>query len=162
MRNCACMHTQQWVVVAYCGSTSQHSAQLQLFEHSDEEIIKKGQKPKKCIELASAKIDDVFSLHNTRLQNIISHVFYITTPVEMHEFCTESGYQHQRWMRRLRFLVKFPYSAIPEEPQSNPIKESFCCKLDPTQYGAGTLHKWMYCFIFLNVNEPNKACQYSI
>jgi len=72
-------------------------------------------------------------------QGTALHSFQIATPNETHEFRTDSENDRLRWMKLLGLLVMFPYSTIPEEPQNNPIKESFRCKLDPTQYGAGML-----------------------
>jgi len=66
-------------------------------------------------------------------------VFQIATPNETHEFRTDSENDRLRWMKLLGLLVMFPYSTTPEEPQNNPIKKSFRCKLIPTQYGAGML-----------------------
>jgi len=60
-------------------------------------------------------------------QGTTSHSFQIATPNEMHEFCTDSKNDCLRWMKLLGLLVMFPYSTIPEEPQNNPIKESFHC-----------------------------------
>ena len=74
--------------------------------------------------------------------------FLLTTSNETHEFQTNTENDCLRWVKLLGLLVMFPFSVIPEEPQSNPIKESFRCKLDPVQYRAGTCIK--NCF-FTNV-----------
>ena len=79
------------------------------------------------------------SIHSLSLQeSSTSHTFQVITSNETHEFRTETENDRLRWVKLLGLLVMFPYSVIPEEPQSNPIKESFRCKLDPAQYGAGT------------------------
>ena len=66
------------------------------------------------------------------------HKFTITTSNgEVHEFRTESENDRLRWVKLLQLLVMFPYSSIPEEPSSDPIKKLFQEGLDPNQYGAG-------------------------
>lgn len=197
-------HTQKRVVIAYCGSTTkkQHSALLQLFEDY-EKVLKPGQKPKKGIELANAKINNVSTgspsgsqnnspaytptlansspspspsprnsitlstspnVQSLGTQGTALHSFQIATPNETHEFRTDSENDRLRWMKLLGLLVMFPYSTIPEEPQNNPIKESFRCKLDPTQYGAGMLTAWkkqVYYFTFLDYGVVT-ACDNNI
>ena len=88
------------------------------------------------------------SIHSLTLQGSTSHRFLVTTSNETHEFRTETENDRLRWVKLLGLLVMFPYSVIPEEPQSNPIKESFRCKLDPVQYRAGTCVKK---YFFTNV-----------
>ena len=97
-------------------------------------------------------------------QGTALHSFQIATPNETHEFRTDSENDRLRWMKLLGLLVMFPYSTIPEEPQNNPIKESFRCKLDPTQYGAGMLTAWkkqVYYFTFLDYGVVT-ACDNNI
>ena len=81
------------------------------------------------------------SIHSLSLQSGTSHRFLVITSNETHEFRTETENDRLRWVKLLGLLVMFPFSVIPEEPQSNPIKESFRWKLDPVQYRAGTCIK---------------------
>lgn len=56
---------------------------------------------------------------------------------ELHEFRTESENDRLRWVKLLQVLVMYPYSQIPEEPKSNPIKDNFRQGLDAKDYNAG-------------------------
>lgn len=65
------------------------------------------------------------------------HMFSVTTKSgEVHEFRTETENERLRWVKLLQLLVMFPRSSIPEEPKSNPIKDTFRLRLEAVQYGA--------------------------
>ena len=145
----------------YCGITQdsgKHSAQIQIFEDYENQRTtqKKEEKPKKAIDLAKAKLESSLSSpsvsatgspHGGTLATspnpsgyqtpTAQHLFQVITPNETHEFRTDSENERLRWGKLLGLLVLFPYSTIPEEPKTNPIKESFRAKLDPKWYGAG-------------------------
>ena len=192
-------------MIACCGSSvgsEQVSAIIQLFEDYE----KQGQKPKKVLELAGAKVEtpngspcgskdnSPYNSHNiaasprnsagssgnfslspspssSQGSSGLQHVFLVTFGSETHEFRTESENDRLRWVKLLQLLVMFPYSSIPEEPTSNPIKESFRYKLDPQLYDAGkfkceacnawslgiVLHTSMYMY-FLFPNCRGRIC----
>ena len=94
------------------------------------------------------------SIHSLSLQSGTSHRFLVITSNETHEFRTETENDRLRWVKLLGLLVMFPYSVIPEEPQINPIKESFRCKLDPVQYRAGTCITFYKCNCVSASNIP--------
>ena len=60
-----------------------------------------------------------------------------TSNGEVHEFRTESENDRLRWVKLLQLLVMYPFSLIPEEPSTNPIKDNFRQALEAKQYGAG-------------------------
>ena len=65
------------------------------------------------------------------------HMFSVTTKSgEVHEFRTETENERLRWVKLIQLLVMFPRSSIPEEPKSNPIKDTFRLRLEAVQYGA--------------------------
>ena len=68
------------------------------------------------------------------------YAFSVTTNTgEVHEFRTDSENERLRWVKLLQLLVMYPYSTVPEEPVTNPIKDSFRQALEAKQYGAGML-----------------------
>ncbi len=68
------------------------------------------------------------------------HLFVIVVQNDTFEFRTDSENERLRWVKLLGLLVMLPYSVIPEEPGSNPIKHSLRAKQDLQWYGAGTLN----------------------
>lgn len=60
-----------------------------------------------------------------------------TSGGDVHEFRTESENDRLRWVKLLQLLVMYPYSPIPDEPATNPIKDSFRQALEAKQYEAG-------------------------
>ena len=66
--------------------------------------------------------------------------FSVTTSNgDLHEFKTESENDRLRWVKLLQLLVMYPFSPIPEEPKSNPVKDSFRKSLEAKKYGASEL-----------------------
>ena len=66
------------------------------------------------------------------------YIFMITTTNgDSHEFKTENESERLRWVKLLQLLVMYPFSIIPEEPKTNPIKDSFRNSLEAKQYEAG-------------------------
>lgn len=59
---------------------------------------------------------------------------------EVLEFFAESPEDQRQWVKRLGLLLMFPFSPIPEEPVTSPIKDSFRARLDPKEYRAGEYH----------------------
>ncbi len=62
-----------------------------------------------------------------------------TSNGEVHEFRTDTENERLRWVKLLQLLVMYPYSIIPEEPETNPISNRFRQTLEAKQYGAGML-----------------------
>jgi len=60
----------------------------------------------------------------------------LTSNNELNEFRTDSENDRLRWVKLLQLLVMYPFSPIPEEPQINPIKDSFRQALEARQYNA--------------------------
>ena len=56
---------------------------------------------------------------------------------EVHEFKVETENDRLRWVKILQLLVMYPFSPIPEEPNTNPIKDSFRKSLEAQHYRAG-------------------------
>lgn len=83
------------------------------------------------------------------------HMFTIITQTgEVHEFRTETENDRLRWVKLLQLLVMFPFSSIPEEPVSDPIKKLFQGRLDPKQYKAGECaSEWAGVCCFLRAHE---------
>ncbi len=74
-----------------------------------------------------------------------------TSTGEVHEFRVEMENDRLRWVKILQLLVMYPFSPIPEEPSSNPIKDSFRQSLEAKQYGAGNS----------DVTGPIRGCDYN-
>ena len=55
---------------------------------------------------------------------------------ELHEFRTDTENDRIKWVKVLQLLVMYPHSRIPEEPDVNPIKDSFRQALDAKLYNA--------------------------
>lgn len=119
------------------------------YEHV-EKLGEKNKKPKKVIQLLGAKIEEP-----TYASPVGSHgtspsssgltadkecQFLVILTSEVSEFRCDSADTKVHWIKLLTLLTMFPTSAIPEEPRSNPIRESFRYKLDPKIYGAGRLY----------------------
>ena len=58
---------------------------------------------------------------------------------ELHEFYPDTEKERIKWMELLQLLIQYPHSWIPEEPDFDPIKESFQKSLDAKLYNAGKL-----------------------
>ena len=136
------------------------SAQILIFE-------KPGSKPKTCIKLEGAKIESSCSSPSssntnfpayssaiaspqgapspsTSLHNGVQDLYSFTVTTasgEVHEFRIEAESERLRWVKILQLLVIYPYSQIPEEPNTNPIKDSFRQSLEAKQYNAGTVRQ---------------------
>ena len=131
----------------YCGHAvegQQTSACLILYNNYEKLGEKKA---KKIIQLAGAKIEEPtytspVGSHGTSpgssssLTDTSCH-FLVMEKNEVHEFQCDSADRTVHWLKLLTLLAMFPYSVIPEEPQLNPISESFRAKLNPKLYGAG-------------------------
>lgn len=70
----------------------------------------------------------------------------ITKNGEINEFRTETENERIRWVRLLQLLVMFPFSLIPDEPRTNPIKDTFRLRLDAVKYGAS---KFLFKVVFI-------------
>ena len=133
----------------YCGNEiegKQTSACLTLYENYENAEKLGEKKAKKIIQLAGAKIEEPtyaspVGTHGSPGSNSLSveksSQFLVIEKSEVHEFQCDSGEMKVHWLKLLTLLTMFPYSVIPEEPQLNPISESFRAKLDPKLYGAG-------------------------
>lgn len=173
----------------FCGSQSEgknHSATLHL--HGDY-TDKPGQKPKKTLELAKAKIDSGSASppgsHSNSPYNTMSmspytgsppfgtspsyastgvqqYVFQVVLPNETNEFKAESEDDRLKWIKLLGLLIMFPHSVIPEEPASSPIKESFRVKLDPKFYHAGESVAFGACLCSMASYTPTHAHPHSV
>ena len=102
---------------------------------------------KKILQLAGAKIKEPtyaspVGSHGTSpgasssVTDTSCH-FLVMEKNEVHEFQCDSAAMKVHWLKLLTLLAMFPYSVIPEEPQLNPISESFRAKLNSKLYGAG-------------------------
>ena len=134
----------------YCGNEvegKQTSACLILYDNYENAEKLGEKKAKKIIQLAGAKIEEPtyaspVGSHGTSpgssssLTDKSCH-FLVMEKNEFHEFQCDSADMKVHWLKLLTLLAMFPYSVIPEEPQLNPISESFRAKLDPKLYGAG-------------------------
>ena len=149
-------------MLVHCGSQVEGKERSALiYLHGDYE--KPGHKPKKVLELAKAKIETSsntppgshtsspntmgtspyissppnFSTSPPSSGSSSEHLFQIIIGNETNEFKAENEEDRLRWVKLLGLLVMFPYSAIPLEPEQNPIKDTFRFKLNPKAYGAG-------------------------
>ena len=98
------------------------------------------------IPLAGAKIEEPthaspVGSHGSPGSNSLlaekSRIFLVLANKNIYEFRCDSCMMKEQWLKLLTLLTMFPYSVIPEEPQLNPISESFRAKVDPKLYGAG-------------------------
>ena len=74
-----------------------------------------------------------------------------TSTGEVHEFKIESENDRLRWVKILQLLVMYPYSPIPEEPKTNPIKDGFRNSLEAKQYGAG--ERWRHVLVVIHKED---------
>ena len=154
-------------MTAYCGGTSSANeiavAQLTLNEDSKKEK-KQGQKPKSVILLEgvnmsyspgipkTAESPSLSPLGSPQGENgsgiitagsgtIIIYAFSIIQHNgDTHEFfLSENENDRMRWVDLLKLLLMFPYSTIPDEPTSSPIKESMRANLEAKMYNASRL-----------------------
>ena len=78
-----------------------------------------------------------------------NHIFTITTKSgDIHEFRTDTENEKLRWVKLLQLLIMYSRSTIPEEPKTNPIRDTFRQRLEAKPYGASkcTLVKLRVCF----------------
>lgn len=133
----------------FCGSDvdgKRQSACIAIYDNYEqvEKIGEKNKKPKKVIQLQGAKIEEPMyaspvGSHGTSptSSNQSSCQFLVILTNEVNEFQSDCSDTKVHWLKLLTLLAMFPHSAIPEEPRSNPIRESFRYKLDPKNYCAG-------------------------
>ena len=133
----------------YCGNEidgKQTSACITLYENYENAEKLGEKKAKKIIQLAGAKIEEPTYVspvgsHGSPGANSSSaekaSQLLVIEKNEVHELQCDSSETKVHWLKLLTLLTMFPYSVIPEEPQLNPISESFRAKLDPKLYGAG-------------------------
>ncbi len=66
-----------------------------------------------------------------------THIFSIVSKSgEAHEFRTETENDRLRWVRLLQLLIMYPKASIPQEPKTNPIKDTLRLRLEAKKYGA--------------------------
>jgi hypothetical protein len=154
-------------VLVYCGNEvegKQTSACLILYDNYENAEKLGEKKAKKIIQLVGAKIEEPtyaspVGSHGTSpgssssLTDKSCH-FLVMEKNEFHEFQCDSADMKVHWLKLLTLLAMFPYSVIPEEPQLNPISESFRAKLDPKLYGADSA--WA---VYIMPEEVGSRCQ---
>lgn len=143
--------------------TKNISAQI-LFFDDYEKVEKPGSKPKNSIRLEGAKIESACSSPSASNTSSPAYTSAVASPQsggmrlsssppqngtetysftvaasngEVHEFKVEGENDRLRWVKILQLLVMYPFSPIPEEPKTNPIKDNFRQSLEAKQYGAG-------------------------
>lgn len=153
-------------MLVYCGSDVEgktQSACIAIYDNYDqvERIGEKTKKPKKVIQLYGAKIEEPMYASpvgsngtSPSSSNQSACQFLVILTNEVNEFRSDSSDTKVHWLKLLTLLAMFPHSAIPEEPRSNPISESFRYKLDPKAYGAGRL-RFMCSVFHLQVYSPS-------
>ena len=114
--------------------SDRYSAQLQIFKKDHKPGTKSGKAPKYSIDLESAQASAASGSNSCSAEQV-GRLFCITTKAgDCYQFRAGSEMECQLWVNITKFLIAFPHSCLPEEPNCDC---NFDEVLDSKLYGAG-------------------------